>query len=98
MEPISGTRPIATSCRNCSASCMPSAVRGIRRSSQKRLCNCAVRHGVPMDIKDVVKEKYGQAALRATEGGSSCCGASAALDGRCDPITANLYDPAQAGS
>jgi SAM-dependent methyltransferase len=51
-----------------------------------------------MDIKDVVKEKYGQAALRATEGGSSCCGASAALDGRCDPITANLYDPAQAGS
>jgi SAM-dependent methyltransferase len=49
------------------------------------------------DIKDVVKEKYGQAALRVTTGGSSCCGASAALEGRCDPITGNLYDSTQAG-
>jgi hypothetical protein len=29
------------------------------------------------DIKEVVKEKYGQAALRVTSGGSSCCGATA---------------------
>src|SRR5579872_5807315 len=43
-----------------------------------------------MEIKDVVKEKYGQAALRVATGGSSCCGASRALDG-CDPITSNLY-------
>ncbi len=50
-----------------------------------------------MEIKDVVKEKYGQAALRVHTGGSSCCGASAALDGCCDPITANLYDAAQTG-
>jgi arsenite methyltransferase len=49
------------------------------------------------DIKEVVKEKYGQAALRVTTGGSSCCGASAALDGCADPITSNLYDTAQAG-
>jgi arsenite methyltransferase len=48
------------------------------------------------DIKEVVKEKYGQAALRVAEGGSSCCGASRALEGRCDPITSNLYDSAQA--
>ncbi|HYU46390.1 MAG TPA: arsenite methyltransferase [Terriglobales bacterium] len=49
-------------------------------------------------IKNIVKEKYGQAALRVTAGGSSgCCGASAALDGRCDPITSNLYDAAQTG-
>jgi arsenite methyltransferase len=27
-------------------------------------------------IKEVVKEKYGQAALRAKTGGSSCCGAA----------------------
>jgi len=47
-------------------------------------------------IKEVVKEKYGQAALRVHTGGSSCCGASAALDGCCDPITADLYDAAQA--
>ncbi len=50
------------------------------------------------EIKSVVQEKYGQAALRVTTGGSSCCGASAALDGCCDPITSNLYDAAQTGS
>ena len=49
------------------------------------------------DIKEAVKEKYGQAALRVTTGGSSCCGASAASDGCADPITSNLYDTAQAG-
>jgi len=30
------------------------------------------------DIKEVVKQKYGEAALRVTSGGSSCCGASPA--------------------
>src|SRR6478752_4668186 len=51
----------------------------------------------PSDIKEVVKEKYGQAALRVKSGGSSCCGATAASDSCCDPITSNLYDSAQAG-
>jgi ubiquinone/menaquinone biosynthesis C-methylase UbiE len=46
------------------------------------------------DIKEVVKEKYGQAALRVQKGGSSCCGAAAAID-CCDPITSNLYDVSQ---
>src|SRR5580700_1953796 len=50
-----------------------------------------------MELKEVVKEKYGQAALRVATGGSSCCGASAALEGCCDPITSNLYDSTQAG-
>jgi len=49
------------------------------------------------DVKDVVKEKYGQAALRVKTGGSSCCGASAA-DGCCDPITSNLYDASEVGT
>lgn len=49
------------------------------------------------DIKEVVKEKYGQAALRATSGGSSCCGSSPSSIGSCDPITSNLYDSSQAG-
>jgi arsenite methyltransferase len=49
------------------------------------------------NIKEVVKEKYGQAALRVSTGGSSCCGASSALDGCADPITSNLYDSSQAG-
>ena len=48
------------------------------------------------DIKEVVKEKYGQAALRVKSGGSSCCGATASSGG-CDPITSNLYNSAQAG-
>jgi arsenite methyltransferase len=48
------------------------------------------------DIREVVKEKYGQAALRVTSGGSSCCGGSPATGG-CDPITSNLYDAAQSG-
>jgi arsenite methyltransferase len=47
------------------------------------------------NIREVVKEKYGQAALRVKSGGSSCCGATAST-GCCDPITANLYDAAQA--
>ncbi len=49
------------------------------------------------DIREVVKEKYGQAALRVKTGGSSCCGATAASGLSCDPITSNLYDSAQAG-
>ena len=47
-------------------------------------------------IKEIVKEKYGQAALRVKSGGSSCCGSTAST-GCCDPITANLYDASQAG-
>ena len=44
------------------------------------------------NIKEIVKEKYGQAALRAGSGGSSCCGAAPASGSACDPITSNLYD------
>jgi len=43
------------------------------------------------DLKDIVKAKYGQAALRVTSGGNACCG-SAPSRGECDPITSNLYD------
>ena len=50
------------------------------------------------DVKTLVKEKYGQAALRATSGAkSNCCGSGAAVEPCCDPITSNLYDAAQAG-
>src|SRR4051794_5970224 len=50
------------------------------------------------NITDVVKEKYGQAALRAGGGrASSCCGA-APSDSHCaDPITANLYGIEETG-
>ena len=46
------------------------------------------------DIKQVVKEKYGQAALRVGKRGSGCCGAIPAAE-CCDPITSNLYDISQ---
>src|SRR5580693_5641408 len=47
------------------------------------------------DMKDAVKEKYGNAALRMTSGGSSCCGAAPANSCGCDPISSNLYDAEQ---
>jgi arsenite methyltransferase len=49
------------------------------------------------DIKEVVKERYGQAALRVVSGGSSCCGASPNNNSCADPITSNLYDSIQTG-
>ena len=42
------------------------------------------------DIKQTVKQKYAEAALRMASGGSACCGGSAATE-CCDPITSNLY-------
>jgi arsenite methyltransferase len=52
---------------------------------------------VPTDIKETVREKYGQAALRVKSGGNGCCGATAAGSLSCDPITTSLYDAAQIG-
>jgi arsenite methyltransferase len=50
------------------------------------------------NVKEIVREKYGQAALRVKAGaGTSCCGAAAALETGCDPITSNLYDQWQEG-
>jgi len=48
------------------------------------------------EIKEVVREKYVQAALRVKSGeGSPCCGDRPARS--CDPITSNLYDAKQEG-
>jgi ubiquinone/menaquinone biosynthesis C-methylase UbiE len=47
--------------------------------------------GAMENVKDVVKEKYGQAALRAQTGqASSCCGSSCGCGP--DPITTGLYE------
>ena len=51
-------------------------------------------------LKSTVKEKYGQAALRVSEGttATSCCGSSAccgATTEAWDPITSDLYDERQ---
>ena len=48
------------------------------------------------DIKDIVKERYAQAARGVSSGPKgSCCGGSRAESQCCDPITSNLYDAAQ---
>lgn len=47
-----------------------------------------------MDVKEIVREKYGHAALRVHAGGSGgCCGSSALSCA--DPITSNLYEDAE---
>jgi arsenite methyltransferase len=48
------------------------------------------------DLKEAVKKRYGQAALRVVGGGTSCCGTLPALECCPDPITSNLYDGSQA--
>ena len=54
-----------------------------------------------MDIKEAVREKYGQAALQVTKGGAApCCGTNSSANAGCggsDPVTANLYDASQIG-
>ncbi len=51
------------------------------------------------NIKEIVKEKYGEAARRVTGGeGSSCCGTAPCGESATDPITRDLYDAAQTGS
>ena len=50
------------------------------------------------NVKEIVREKYSQAAIRAKSGdGSCCCESGSAREGSCDPITSNLYDAAQEG-
>ncbi len=51
-------------------------------------------------LKETVREKYGQAALRVIEGtvDAACCGSSGCCGGTTeawDPITSNLYDEGQ---
>ena len=48
------------------------------------------------DIKQVVRQRYGQAALQATAGTSSCC--SKNPQSGCDPITADLYSKGETES
>ena len=45
------------------------------------------------EIKEIVREKYGQIASNVSaKSGSSCCGAGASSSNCCDPVTSNLYD------
>jgi SAM-dependent methyltransferase len=57
-----------------------------------------------VDVKDIVQEKYGEAARRVIAGQglpSGCCSTTSCCEGSaassCDPITSDLYDQAQTG-
>lgn len=57
-----------------------------------------------MELKEKVKEKYGEAARRVITGNglpADCCSTTSCCEGSasasCDPITSNLYDETQAG-
>src|SRR5712664_4384916 len=45
------------------------------------------------EIKRTVKEKYGRAALRVAGGERGSCGGASSCG--CDPVSSNLYDPAE---
>lgn len=43
-------------------------------------------------LRDIVRQRYGEIALKVQQGQGGCCGA-----GGCDPITADHYSPEEAG-
>src|SRR5947207_14674779 len=45
------------------------------------------------EIKETVKQKYGQAALRVAGGERGSCGGTGSCG--CDPVSSNLYDAAE---
>jgi SAM-dependent methyltransferase len=48
------------------------------------------------NVKEIVREKYGQAALRAKSNTGNClCSGPSTLEESCDPITSNLYNSAE---
>lgn len=50
------------------------------------------------EIKQVVKERYGQAATRVQSGRASCCGGGSAVKASGDPVTADLYSDEEGAS
>src|SRR6266498_1364329 len=88
-------------CRSClvfsTRNAAPAIGRSNRAGSSPTLNERTPIVSAPNDVKEVVREKYGQAAQRVRSGeGNGCCGSRSALD-CCDPITSNLYDVAEAG-
>lgn len=79
--------PAATATSGC---CTPTAAAATRPSDDEPESAGSV--------KEIVKQKYGQAATRVAQGSrGSCCGDASAVSGAADPITSNLYDALQSG-
>jgi ubiquinone/menaquinone biosynthesis C-methylase UbiE len=51
-----------------------------------------------VDIKEVVKARYGEAARQAQSAKASCCGGPSALQKCCDPVSSGLYDAEEGAS
>jgi arsenite methyltransferase len=49
-------------------------------------------------VREVIQQKYGEAALQARSGRKAGCGCGTSGCGGMDPITSNLYDEAQAAA
>jgi SAM-dependent methyltransferase len=48
------------------------------------------------NVKEAIRQKYGQAALGIESEAGNCCGdRTSVLEASCNPITSNLYDVAQ---
>ena len=82
------TEALQESCGSFTPNAAPATRRWSRNPSFKSADRRPNEHH---DIKEVVKEKYGQAALRVSTAGNSCCGDTPVCCG--DPITSDLYDP-----
>jgi SAM-dependent methyltransferase len=68
-----------------------------QRASVPTVVNVIYKESVvSVQIKEAVKERYGAAAKRASEGSKAagCCGTGSG----CDPITSDLYDASQIGT
>ena len=49
------------------------------------------------NIKEVVRQRYGEAAIRLRSGANGRCCSSSAPEASCDPITSNIYTAAEEG-
>jgi SAM-dependent methyltransferase len=75
----------------------PVSFHSLRRTATTLLHEAGVPAAVAQAVKEIVLEKYGQAAQRVTAGaGNPCCRDNpSTMEDFCDPITSNLYDAAQ---
>src|SRR6202011_771868 len=98
----SGIRPTPNRLKSCLDFCTRNVAPVTRPLSRGRFSSASNKRNLSMsaeNVKEIVKEKYGNAALRVTSGdGNPCCGQNrSGLDGASDPITSNLYDAAEQG-
>src|SRR5580693_8762162 len=98
--PSSVIRPTRAPSKNYLDFCTRNVAPEIRPLIRGKFSSASNKTNLSMsteNVKKIVKEKYGNAALRVTLGdGNSCCGHDRSdFDGASDPITSNLYNAAE---